>query len=653
MVDRIRTSMSAIVITGNMNVGKTTLFSRISSNDSKHITIPGNSVLLHTAIIKGTELSAIDAPGVFSIFSSNEDEKTARNILIPGTTGYHVKGIILVMDAKTIKRSLTTAIQLSEYEIPMIFAINMIDEASSLGIEIEIAKLKDIFGVDIFPTNLRESIGVKKILTAIPNIKKPKKLIEYPEWIEKSLNHFDTLLNDNELSSRITGILFLTGDTEIERYILEKYGAGMLSRLKNITEQYRKEDTTSSGILLTNIYHRKAEQLTEQIQTIETPSKSPFMARLGDWCSKPVTGIPIALFVVAIMYLFIGSFGATYLVDIINEKFFKGFLIPFITKLIAPLPSDFLKDMIINPDFGILPTGVFLALGLVLPVLFCFYLIFGALEDSGYLSRLSILLDKVFRKMGLNGKGVIPLVMGFSCVTMAILTTRVLDTKKEKNIATFLLLLGMPCAPLLAVMFIILGKMPVSASLTVFGLIFTQIVVAGMLANKILPGSRSPLLMVIPTMRIPKASYLLKNAILKTYFFMKEAVPVFVAASFAVFLFERMGGLDALERIAAPVIKGFMGLPEKSVQVFIKTIIRRESGATEIEHLHGIYDNVQLVVNLLVMTFLSPCMNATIVLFKERGTKTASAIIVIVMFYAVMMGSLVNYTCRFLGVTFM
>ena len=133
---------------------------------------------------------------------------------------------------------------------------------------------------------------------------------------------------------------------------------------------------------------------------------------------------------------------------------------------------------------------------------------------------------------------------------------------------------------------------------------------------------------------------------------MKEAVPVFVLASLIVFLFEKMGGLAALERLAEPLINGFMGLPEKSVQVFIKTIIRRESGATEIEHLSSIYDNVQLVVNLLVMTFLSPCMNATIVLFKERGAKASIIIMGIVMIYALLIGSVVNHTCRLLGITF-
>jgi len=289
---------------------------------------------------------------------------------------------------------------------------------------------------------------------------------------------------------------------------------------------------------------------------------------------------------------------------------------------------------------------------MVLPVLFCFYIAFGVLQDSGYLARLSILLDKVFQKMGLNGKGVIPLIMGFSCVTMAILTTRMLDTNKEKNIATFLLILGMPCAPLLAVMFVILGKMPITASITVFGIIFTQIFVAGMLANKILPGRRSPLLMVVPSMRLPKPDQILKSAIIKTYFFMKEAIPIFILASFLVFVFDRMGGLAILERILKPVTSDLMGLPEKSVQVFIKTIIRRENGATEIEHLSYCYNNVQLVINLLVMTSLSPCINATIILFKERGTKAAVSILCAVTTYAVLIGTVLNYVCRTFGITF-
>jgi ferrous iron transport protein B len=144
----------------------------------------------------------------------------------------------------------------------------------------------------------------------------------------------------------------------------------------------------------------------------------------------------------------------------------------------------------------------------------------------------------------------------------------------------------------------------------------------------------------------------IKSAAHKTYFFIKEAIPIFVYASLFVFLFERIGGLEVAEKLLHPLTNSLMGLPEKSVQVFIKTIIRRESGATELEHLSGIYTNLQLVVNLLIMTFLTPCINAIIVLFKERGKKTAALIIVTVIIYAILMGSLVNHVCLALGITF-
>ncbi|NQU63166.1 MAG: ferrous iron transporter B [SAR324 cluster bacterium] len=350
--------------------------------------------------------------------------------------------------------------------------------------------------------------------------------------------------------------------------------------------------------------------------------------------------------------MFIGSFGATYLADTINSILFGQYLIPWMEKVVAPIPSQLIRDMIMDPDFGVLPTGVFLALGLVTPVLFCFYFAIGLLEDSGYLTRLSILMDRVFQIMGLNGKGVIPIIMGFSCITMAVLTTRLLDTEKEKNIASFLLFLALPCAPLMAVMFVILDKMPISATLTVFGIIFSQILLAGFFVAKILPGKRTPLLMEIPTMRLPQVLPVLKTAALKTVFFMKEALPIFVIASLFVFFFQRVGGLALLERAAGPFMGSLVGLPEQSIQVFIKTMIRRESGAAELEHLSSVYTNLQLVVNMLVMTFIAPCINAIIILFKERGAAAASSIMITVVIYAFVLGSIVNHTCHLLNITF-
>jgi ferrous iron transport protein B len=446
--------------------------------------------------------------------------------------------------------------------------------------------------------------------------------------------------------------LLLSGDQGAERYVSDNFGSGMLSQLQGIAEKYRHDEPANMEFTLANLYHKEAALIAAEVQTVEAPTKNPFILTLGDWCTKTSTGIPIAILVLVAIYFFVGSFGATYLVDKINGIIFDGIVIPWATKLVQTIPSAFIRDLIIDPDFGVLPSGVFLAMGLVLPVIFCFYIAFGILEDSGYLPRISILLDRVFQKMGLNGKGVIPLVMGFSCVTMAILTTRILTTDKEKNIASFLLFLCMPCAPLIAVMLVILDKMPLSARLTVFGIIFLQILIAGFLANKLLPGERSPMFLEIPTMRIPKPWAVLKMSAAKTYFFMKEAIPVFIYASVAVFIFQRMGGLEVMEKALGPIIGKVMGLPDKSIQVFIKTMIRRESGAVELQHLSNVYTNLQLVVNLLVMTFVAPCLNATIVLFKERGGRAGMIIIVAVTAYAIILGSLVNHTCHLLGITF-
>jgi ferrous iron transport protein B len=635
-----------------MNVGKSSLFSWLCKTKSSSMNFPGTTVSLAVGNIKSLNATVYDTPGIYSIFSANEDEVVSRDILLPQQTFAPVSTILLVADAKNMKRSLAIALQYAEYSIPMLIDVNMIDEAAARGIDLDFDKLSRIMGLDICTSIAPEGIGISKILAKLKSPKTAKKLVNYPDWVDNFITIIEKLCGNADISARVIGLLLLAGDKSIERYLGQRFGPELLEELKGLAADYRKEDTETFRALIVNLYNKKAEQIVKDIQEIEPPRKNPYLVTFGDRCTQLKTGIPIALTVLVLTYLFIGSFGATFLVDTINGLIFDKYLIPWTARILAPIPSQFIRDMFIDPDFGILPTGIFLALGLVMPVLFCFYLVFGILESSGYLPRLSILLDKVFRKMGLNGKGVIPLVMGFSCVTMAILTTRLLDTKKEKNIATFLLLLGMPCAPLIAVMLVILDGMPFSATLAVFGIIFAQTFIAGYVANKILPGQGSPLIFEIPPMRLPKPLQVLKSAALKTYFFSKEAIPVFILASLSVFIFERVGGLEMLEHLLRPVINNLMGLPEKSVQVFIKTIIRREAGATELEHLSGIYTNLQLVVNLLIMTFLTPCINSILVLFKERGRKTGVLIIGTVIIYALLLGSLVNHVCLALGITF-
>jgi ferrous iron transport protein B len=642
----------AVVLVGNMNVGKSTLFSRLCPAEVASFTFPGTTVAIKRGAIKNSSRTAYLTPGIYSIFSANEDETASRDILLHHELTGTIDGIVLVADAKNLSRSIAIGLQYGEYGLPMLLVVNMTDEAASRGIEIDYKKLSAKLGIEVVAAVARESIGIGGIITGLNKMRPLQTSARYPDWVADFLHLTEELLNPSPIYARALGLLVLAEDRGALRFIRDTYGREKCKQLQENANLHRRNTPEEFIISLGNTYNKAAELIVKNIQQVSPPAKDSFTETFGHWCAQLSTGIPIALAILFLMYQFIGSFGATYLADTINVKIFEGVLIPIISRVIEPLSVAFIKDMIIDPDFGILPTGVFLALGLVLPVLFCFYVAFGLLEDSGYLPRLSILLDKVFMKMGLNGKGVIPLVMGFSCVTMAILTTRLLGTKKEKNIATFLLLLGMPCAPLIAVMLIILEPMPFIATLTVFGIIFGQVFIAGMILNKLLPGTRSPFIMVIPPMRIPKPLLVIRRSAAKTYYFMKEAVPIFILASFIVFVFQRLGGLQAMEHMLRPVTTGLMGLPEKSVQVFIKTLIRRENGATELEHLRTIYTNRQLVVNLLVMTFLTPCLNAIIVLIKERGLKTAGMLILSVLTYAVVFGTIFNYSCRALGITF-
>ena len=645
-------SRKGIAIVGNMNVGKTTLFSRLCGTDETSMNFPGTTVAVATGAIRGTDLLAIDTPGTSSLFSSNEDDRISRDVLVSSGLDIAVEGAVLVVDAKNLKRSIALALQFAEYGVPMLIDINMTDEAIARGIEIDYEELSEIFGIDVVSTVATEGIGVSDVKTGIACMRVPNRLVTYPAMLEEFLRTAVGLLNSSDVPARLLGLLLFAGDRAACRYVKKHYGPGMLEELTRLAEERRKEIHIDISSFLTNLYNQKADQIVRQVQRVEPPTGSPFLERLGNWSMQLSTGIPIALGVVVLMFLFVGVFGASFLVEAIDTYLFQGLLLPLSAKLVAPIPWALLRDMIIDPDFGLLPTGVFLVVGIVLPVLLCFYIFFGLLEDSGYLSRISVLLNKVLSKIGLNGKGVLPLVMGFSCITMAILTTRMLDTKKEKNIAIFLLLLGIPCSPLLAVMFTILSGLPWTASATVFGLIFFQLLAAGLLAARLLPGRRSPLIMEIPLMRVPRFGQLIRRSLLRTYSFMKEAVPIFIIASVVVFFFDRVGGLTILEDTARPLVNGLMGLPEKSVQVFIKTIIRKESGAAELVHLRGSFDNVQLVVNTFLLSFMIPCLNAAIVVFKERGMKTAIAILGSVAVYAVLAGSVLNHVCRFFGITF-
>jgi len=649
------TDRRSAALIGTVSVGKSVIFDLVCSARGREarplsggsFTVPTGRLQSRLFGVGPSGSSIIDTPGVTSLFADGEDGMITRRLLLDGD----VDAVVCVLDGTNLRRSLVLALQVAEFGLPMCGVINLMDMARSRGIDVADEDLGSRLGIPIQRTVASERRGLDEFPQLLGDARVPRVEVAFPRSIDDTLLQIQRLLEGGAVSSRALGILLLGGDLEARRLVGERWGKGMVERIDTLVSALTEEFNRPLDVVLTEAYSVVARRIVADTVSVRHLSL-PLMERFGLWSQRLSTGIPIALGVLTAMYYFVGAFGATYLVDLLNAKLFKGLLVPLFNDVVRPIPSAFVRGALVDPHFGVLTTGLFLAVGIVLPVLFCFYLFFGVLEESGYLPRFSVLLHQALRRVGLTGKGVVPLVMGCSCVTMALLTTRMLDTRKERLIASFLLILAMPCAPLIAVMFVILGRMPAYASAFVFGFLFLQVVIAGWIANRLIPGRPSELILELPPMRVPSPRSIVVSAWRRTWAFMKEAVPWFLLAAFVIFVIHWLGGLERLEDGARPLMSGLLGMPDTSVQVFMKTIIRREAGAAELDRLRAGYSNLQLVVTLLVMTLLLPCVNSLVVLFKERGFKATTVMLLASTVYALGAGGLVNHVCRLVGVTF-
>ncbi len=643
-------SENTICLVGNVNVGKSTVFNGLSEKRQNEVICPGTTVSYNTANIKGSEDILIDPPGINSLLVTSEDEKVSRNLVIT----QNVDQIVHVLDAHNMTRSISLVLQFSEFGIPTVFALNKDDMAQIRGISIDVEKLSVLFGVKVTRTVAREKQGITALKESLVYSAVPKRLLKFPTDIEAALQKITSLLEDKVYSPRGEALLMMTGDSSIRRMVENSLDSETLGQCERIVKDLQDQRRKPINLVLSELFMFHATRLVPEFQQKKDVYKTPFLTELGRRSSQLSLGIPLALIMLMSMYLFVGKLGAEYLVELLEGRLFGEFIVPVVKDLLAPLNTPWITDLFCG-EFGLVSMGLNLAFGVLLPVLFTFYIFYGLMEDSGYLQRLSMLLDNLFRKMGMNGKGVMPLIMGLSCITMAIMTARMLDTKKEKFIVSLLLTLGIPCAPLFAVMFVIFGRLHWSAMVVVFGTIVVKILIAGFIANKLVPGQRGAFIIEVPPLRLPDIQPIFRRAVIRLTSFLREAVPIFLLASILLFAFDRLGGLNALRALASPAVKWLLGLPEHSVEILVMTLVRREAGAALLDQFfrQGYFNGVQAVVILIVMTSLLPCVNAIIVLFKERGWQQAAAIIGVVIPAAILVGTLVNYSCVLFRITFL
>ncbi len=389
-----------------------------------------------------------------------------------------------------------------------------------------------------------------------------------------------------------------------------------------------------------------------------TRSKN-FADKLGRWTREARTGIPLLLVVLLLMFEFVGVIGAGTFVDFFETTLFNNHLNPFLQRIIPP---GFIYDFFIG-KYGLVSMGLTYALAIVLPIVTTFFIAFGLLEDSGYLPRLAILSDRIFRFMGLNGKAVLPMVLGLGCDTMATMTTRILATKKERVIATLLLALGVPCSAQLGVILGISASLSFGAVLTIFGVVLSQMMLVGYLSSKLIRGERGDFIFEIPPIRIPQLWNVWTKTWIRLKWYVKEALPLFVLGTVILFILDRLkiptpwgtqSGLDVIESALSPVVQGVLHLPKQAAQVLLLGFLRRDYGAAGLFAMveAKTMDSVQIVVALITLTLFIPCVANFFMMIREHGVKKAMYMLAFITPFAIAVGGAVSWILRALNIHF-
>ncbi len=642
-------SLNKVLLIGNPNVGKSALFGLLTG---KYVTVsnyPGTTVEVTygNAVLNKARTIVIDTPGVNSLVPMSEDEKVTRDILLTDRAGV----VVQVADTKNLRRGLLITIQLAEMEVPFILDLNMDDEAKSRGIMVDQEKLSQILGVEVVKTVAIRRSGIDKLLRGIEHPRQSGVDLRYDHAIEGAARDISALLPEAHISRRALALMILAGDESLKGWLHANLRDHVIAEIDKIRQETQSKFNNSLGYLINQRRIRKADEILGQVMSRSEAGKGSAVAfYLGKWSMHPVFGIPILLAALYAVYQFVGVLGAGVTVNYLERTIFGAYLNPWAAKIVQfLLPVPFLQELVIG-DYGLVTMALTYAIAIVLPIVGFFFFAFGVLEDSGYLPRLAVMVNRIFKIMGLNGKAVLPMILGLGCDTMATLTTRILETKKERMLVTFLLALGVPCSAQLGVVLGMISGISRAATGIWIGTMIGVMLLVGYLASKLLPGEPSDFVLELPPIRVPQLTNILVKTLARVQWYLKEAVPLFVLGTLLLFIADKAGALIFIQKIADPVVVGVLGLPSKAAEAFVIGFLRRDYGAAGLFMLskQGLLDPVQTVVSLVVVTLFVPCIANFFVMVKEQGVKAAVYMVAFIFPFAFAVGGVLNWTLRHL-----
>ncbi|KAF5073498.1 Fe(2+) transporter FeoB [anaerobic digester metagenome] len=567
-----------ILLMGNPNVGKSVVFSRLTGVHVVSSNYPGTTVGYTKGKINvGTEeADMMDVPGTYSLTPSCKAEEVARDMFFDEKPDL----VVNVLDSTNLERNLFLTLQILESGIPTVIVLNMWDAAKRKGVHINLEKLTKSLGVPVIPATAVTGEGINETVSKI-----------------------------NEVSK------------------------GMDSYKPKITSMNGDERWAFIGNIL------------DDVQRIEHRHPT-ILERLEDASVHPVFGFVIAavvLYITLEVVVGLSNMMITYIMD----PFYYNYYGPFVTNLISGwFPNSIVQSILVGTgyqdatSFGILTTGVYVEFAVVLPYILFFYFMLGVLEDFGYLPRLAVLIDSLMHKIGLHGYSVIPIILGFGCNFPAVMSTRILEGKREKFIAATLIAISVPCMAQTAVIIGLLGPYGLQYIAIVYGTLFLIFIFVGMLLNRLIKGESPEVFLEIPPYRIPHLNTLLKKTWFRVKAFVIEAVPFVFLGVLAINLLYIFGIMNVIIAALSPVLSNLFGLPNDAIGALVMGLLRKDLATAMLAPLNlGIN---QLVVASTVLAVSFPCIATLVILLKEIGIKDTLKTLALMMGMALVVGTILH-----------
>jgi len=632
------------MLVGSPNVGKSVIFNDLTGRYAVVSNYPGTTVEVcrGQARVGDVLLEVVDSPGTYSLVAVSEDEQVTQRLL----TEERADLVLHVVDAKSLGRMLPLTFQLIEAGVPLAVDVNIIDEAERAGLSVEPEVLAEELGLPVVATAAARGVGMDRLRALLGGEPPPRSgfRVQYPEAIESAVSRIvDLLSGDYGIARRAVALLLLQRDPSTWERVT-RFDPGSVVNIERIVMEAEAKRGNPVGYAMAVARQKEAGRLASRaLIRNRRPVRRDFREVLGALAMHPLVGIALLAAVLYFgLYLFVGRLGAGVAVDFLDEQVFGRHVNPAVTAFFnRMLPWPALADLFVG-EYGVITLGLRYALAIVLPLVGAFFLMFSLLEDSGYLPRLAMLVDRLFKRIGLSGRAVIPIVLGLGCDTMATLVTRVLETRRERIIATFLLALAIPCSAQLGVILGLLSLHPAAMAIWV-GVVSGVFLLSGFLAAKLVPGETARFYLEIPPMRWPSARNVGAKTLARLKWYGAEIIPIFVLASVLIWIGRLTHVFQAAVAVMRPAVNA-IGLPDSAAEAFLFGFFRRDYGAARIFDIHGggAVSGVPLVVAMVTITLFVPCIAQFLVMAKERGLRAAVAVGAIILPFAFGVGYLLN-----------